>query len=55
MNGFKDNVWKEMDKIETIELVLEDFGSMQVMTRFKGIKSLTLINCGITSIEVLFL
>lgn len=54
MNGFKDNVWKEMDKIETIELVLEDFGHMAVMARFKGIKSLTLINCGITVIEVHF-
>lgn len=52
MNGFKDNVWKELDKIESIELVLEDFGSMQVMNRFKGLKSLTLINCGITAIEV---
>lgn len=52
MNGFKDNVWKEMDKIEVIELVLEDFGSMVVMNRFKGLKMLTLINCGITSIEV---
>lgn len=41
-----------MDKIETIELVLEDFGSMQVMNRFKGLKSITLINCGISVIEV---
>lgn len=40
-----------MDKIETIELVLEDFGSMQVMNRFKGLKSITLINCGISVIE----
>ena len=42
-----------MDKIETIELVLEDFGSMQVMNRFKGLKSITLINCGISVIEVI--
>lgn len=41
-----------MDKIETIELVLEDFSSMQVLNRFKGLKSLTLINCGIAAIEV---
>lgn len=41
-----------MDKIETIELVLEDFGSMGVINRFKGLKSLTLINCGIATIEV---
>lgn len=55
MNGFKDNVWKEMDKIEVIELVLEDFGSMAVFNRFKGLKMLTLINCGIATIEVLTL
>ena len=54
MNGFKDNVWKELDKIESIELVLEDFGNMQVISRFKGLKSLTLINCGIAAIEVFF-
>jgi Leucine-rich repeat (LRR) protein len=54
MNGFKDNVWKEMDKIDSIELVLEDFGSMGVLNRFKGIKTLTLINCSIASIEVVF-
>ena len=53
MNGFKDSAWRELDKIETIELVLEDFGSMGVISRFKGIKSLTLINCGIAAIDVL--
>lgn len=53
MNGFKDNVWKELDKIEVIELVLEDFGSMGILNRFKGLKMLTLINCGIGSIDVL--
>ena len=52
MNGFKDSVWRELDKIETVELVLEDFGNMGVMNRFKGIRSLTLINCGIAAIEV---
>lgn len=50
MNGFKDNVWKEIDKIETVELVLEDFGTMQCVNRFKSIKSLTLINVGISAI-----
>lgn len=54
MNGFKDSVWKEIDKIETIELVLEDFGYMGVLNRFKGIRILTLINCGISSIDVPF-
>lgn len=52
MNGFKDNVWKELDKIESIELVLEDFGNMQVISRFKGLRSLTLINCGVVAIDV---
>lgn len=52
MNGFKDNVWKDIDKIETVELVLEDFGTMICMNRFKGIKSLTLINVGVSNIEV---
>mgnify|MGYP006878024673 FL=1 len=52
MNGFKDNVWKEIDKIEIVELVLEDFGTMLCVNRFKGVKSLTLINVGISSIEV---
>ena len=52
MNGFKESHMKEIDKIETIELVLEDFGHMNVVNRFRGLKSLTLINCGIAHIEV---
>lgn len=52
MNGFKDSHLKEIDKIETIELVLEDFGAMHIVNKFKGLKSLTLINCGIAVIEV---
>jgi hypothetical protein len=52
MNGFKDSAWKEMDKIEVVELVLEDFGHMGVFNRFKGLRMLTLINCGIASIDV---
>lgn len=51
MNGFKESVWKDLDKIDTIELVLEDFGSMAMFYRFKGLKSLTLINVGINTIE----
>ena len=51
MNGFKDSHLKEIDKIETIELVLEDFGAMHIVNKFKGLKSLTLINCGIATIE----
>lgn len=52
MNGFKESTWKDLDKIETIELVLEDFGTMSMFYRFRGLKSLTLINVGISVIEV---
>ena len=40
-------------KIETIELVLEELDKMQVVGIFKNLKSLTLINVGLSKIEVL--
>ena len=43
MNGFKDTQMKEADKIEVIELVLEDFGNMSIFTRFKGISNIIII------------
>lgn len=52
MNGFSDKEWSNLDKIERIELTLEDFGRMNVVQVFKNLKSLTLINVGITVIEV---
>lgn len=52
MNGFTDKEWNHLDKIERIELTLEDFGRMNVINVFKNLKSLTLINVGITIIEV---
>lgn len=52
MNGFSDKEWNNLDKIERIELTLEDFGRMNVIYVFKNLKSLTLINVGITLIEV---
>ncbi|CAD8078760.1 unnamed protein product [Paramecium sonneborni] len=51
MNGFSDKEWNNLDKIERIELTLEDFGRMNVIYVFKNLKSLTLINVGITLIE----
>ena len=52
MNGFRDKDMSQPDKIEQIELVLEDFGRMNCISAFKNIKKLTLINVGISSIEV---
>lgn len=54
MNGFTDKEWNHFDKIERIELTLEDFGRMNVINVFKNLKSLTLINVGITIIEVYY-
>eukprot|EP01017_Pseudomicrothorax_dubius_P018845 TRINITY_DN20772_c0_g1_i1.p1 TRINITY_DN20772_c0_g1~~TRINITY_DN20772_c0_g1_i1.p1 ORF type:complete len:165 (-),score=50.63 TRINITY_DN20772_c0_g1_i1:211-705(-) len=51
MNGFRDKDMQNTDKIEVIELVLEDLQSMNVIYRFKNIKSLTLINVDIDTIE----
>lgn len=53
MNGFSDKEFQNLDKIETIELVLEDMPRMNVMANFRNLKSLTLINIGLTAIEVL--
>ena len=51
MNGFTDKEWSNPDKIENIELVLEDMNKISVMCIFKNLKTLTLINLGIASIE----
>lgn len=40
------------DKIEVIEMVLEDLQKMGIISRFKNLKSLTLINQSISVIEV---
>lgn len=52
MNGFSDKEWSHPERIERIELTLEDFGRMNVFNIFKNLRSLTLINLGITTIEV---
>ena len=52
MNGFTDKEWNHLDKIERIELTLEDFGRMNIIQAFRNLKSLTLINVGIAVIEV---
>ena len=52
MNGYTDKEFSCPDKIERIELVLEEFGRMDVVGYFKNLKSLTLINTSIYNIEV---
>lgn len=47
----KINRCKTHKKIEKIELVLEELDRMQVVSYFKNLKSLTLINCGLHKIE----
>ena len=55
MNGFTEKDMNNIERIETLELVLEDFSRMNVVNNFKFLKSITLINCGIAQIEVIFL
>jgi len=37
MNGFSDKEFSLLEKIERIELTLEDFGRMNVISAFKGL------------------
>lgn len=37
MNGFSDKEFNQLEKIERIELTLEDFGRMNVVSAFKGL------------------
>ena len=41
-------------KVESIELVLEELDRMNVVGNFKNLKSITLINVNIYSIEVTY-
>jgi hypothetical protein len=52
MNGFSDKTMQNPGKIEKIELILEDLDKMNVFCVFKNLKSLTLINVGLSVIEV---
>jgi hypothetical protein len=52
MNGFSDREFATPDRIEHIELVLEDMNRMNVISNFKNLRTLTLINVGLTAIEV---
>lgn len=52
MNGFSDKEFANLEKIEVIELVLEDMNRMNVMSYFKNLRSITLINVGLNMIEV---
>lgn len=48
MNGFTDKDMLNPDKLDRIELTLEDLQRMNIVTIFKGLKYLTLINVGLT-------
>lgn len=52
MNGFTEKDMNNLERIETIELVLEDFPRMNIINHFKHLRSLTLINASIIVIEV---
>ena len=52
MNGLNDKTMQNPTKVEKIELVLEDLGVMLELNNFINLKSLTLINVGISTIEV---
>ena len=54
MNGFSDKTMNNPGKVESIELVLEELDRMNVVGNFKNLKSLTLINVNIYSIEVTY-
>ena len=52
MNGFKESQMQNPERIECIELTLEDLGKMNVISRFKNLKTLILINQNLGEIEV---
>lgn len=52
MNGFSEKEFSHPEKIESIELVLEEFYKMSCVYIFTNLKQLTLINVGLTAIEV---
>jgi len=54
MNGFSDKTMNNPGKVESIELVLEELDRMNVVGNFKNLKSITLINVNIYSIEVTY-
>ena len=54
LNGLKEKDMQNPDRVERIEMVLEDLGKMGVISRFKNLKTLTLINQNLKEIEVTF-
>jgi hypothetical protein len=52
MNAFSEKEWNNPDRIEIIELVLEDIGRMNIIGNFRNLKQLTLINVSLMAIEV---
>lgn len=52
MNGFSDKEMQHPNVITHIELVLEELNSINGISLFRNLKSLTLINVGLKKIEV---
>lgn len=52
MNGFSEKIMNNPSKVETVELVLEELDKMNIISYFKNLKILTLINVNIYQIEV---
>ena len=52
MNGFSDKEMQHPNVITQIELVLEELSSINGISLFRNLKSLTLINVGLKKIEV---
>ena len=55
MNGLTEKDMANIDKIEKIDLVLEEIRRMRVISKFKKLTSLTFISTDINEIEVLIL
>ncbi len=52
MNGFTEKDMLQLEKIDCIELCLEDFPHMSSLSIFRNLKTLILINVGLTEIKV---
>lgn len=52
MNGFTDKQMSEMEKIEVIELALDEFHDMSCIKHFPGLKALSLVNVNLAKIDV---
>ena len=55
MNGLTEKDMANIDKIEKIDLVLEEIRRMRIICKFKKLTSLTLISTDIMEIEVFYI